>query len=182
MSKTIETLNKIFDNHFIVDSPTTIEEVEAGMSCTLIKGRNIADEDMLVCRLDQENNPQVSEMFPYLRGNSVDHGLKGMKRICDYAIFVDKPNCLYVLLVEMKKGKESPNEQLDVTVPLIDFVFKRAQILNHLKNVKYIIRKIGITDIAGKRTTQMSKDIKYNEDHFVKLYKCKNLYLQRMLH
>lgn len=177
MSKVIEILNRIFDSRFIVESPSTIEEPSEGMSRTFFKGRNLQDDDVLVCRLDQGG----IDMFPFLRGKSIPMGLKGMKRICDYAIFVDKEELLYVLLVELKKGDDSPQEQLNVTVPLIDFIFERAKILNHLQ-VDYKIRKIGITDKADKRPTSDRGNINYNEDDYVKLYLNKFFYLQRMLH
>lgn len=179
MSKLIETLNRLFDGRFIEVSPTTIDEPAEGMSRTLFKGKDILDEDVLVCRLDQGSG---IDMFPYLRGNSVPKGLKGMKRICDYVIFVDKGNMLFVLLIELKKGNDSPKEQLNLTVPLIEFIFERAQMLNHLNDLKYKIRKIGITDKDDKRPTSDRGDINYDENDFVKLFKNKKLYLQRMLH
>ena len=86
-----------------------------------------------------------------------------------------------MLLIELKKGDDSPQEQLNVTAPLIDFIFERAKILNHLQ-VDYKIRKIGITDKADKRRTSDRGNINYNEESYVKLYSNKNFYLQRMLH
>lgn len=178
MSKVIEILNRIFDSRFIKGSTTIIDEPAEGMSRTLLMGNGISQEDILLCRLDQGDG---IDMFPFLRGNSTSKGLKGMKRICDYAIFVDKDNVLYVLLIELKKGDESPLEQLNVTEPLIDFIFKRAKLLNHL-DVNYEVRKIGITDKADKRRTSDRGNINYNEDRYVKLYSNKKFYLQRMLH
>ena len=54
--------------------------------------------------------------------------------------------------------------------------------LNHLNDLKYKIRKIGITDKDDKRPTSDRGDINYDENDFVKLFKNKKLYLQRMLH
>ena len=178
MSKTIEILNKIFDDRCIVTSHDTISEPKEGMSRDIFN-HVVDDDDLLICRLDQEG----SDPFPYLKGDSVSHGLKGMKRISDYAVFVDKDNRLFVLLFELKKGKDSPQEQLDVTEPLIDFIFNRAKILKHIdQNIEYNVRKIGITDEVGKRCTSDRGEVIYDNNNYVKLYKNKAIYLQHLLH
>lgn len=181
MSKVIDILTRLFDDKFIEKSHITIDEPAEKMSRLILKSPSLPDENILVCRLDQNQNPKVTDMFPYLRGDSTARGLKGMKRICDYAIFVDKGNKVFVLLIEMKKGDDSPQEQLNVTEPLIEFIFERARILKHLV-VDYEIRKIGITDKAEKRTTSDRGDTDYNQDKYVKLYQNKRFYLHRMLH
>lgn len=181
MSKVIDILTRMFDDRFIEKSHYIIEEPAENMSRLIHKGSDLPDENILVCRLDQNQNPQVTDLFPYLRGDSGHIGLKGMKRICDFAIFVDKDDKVFVLLIEMKKGDESPQEQLNVTEPLMVFLFERAKILKHLV-VDYEIRKIGITDKAEKRTTSDRGDVEYNDNQYVKLYQNKRFYLQRMLH
>lgn len=180
MSKTIETLTKIFNDHYIETLHDTISEPKEGMSRE-IYNHVIDDEDILICRLDQEGNTTVGDPFPYIKGDSVNHGLRGMKRISDYAVFVDKDDKLFVLLFELKKGKDSPQEQLDVTEPLIEFIFNRAKILKHL-DVKYELRKIGITDEVCKRSTSDRGEVVYDGNRFVKLYKDKRIYLSRLLH
>ena len=182
MSKTIETLNKIFNDCYIETSHDTISEPKEGMSREIFN-HTINDEDILICRLDQEGNAKnakVSEPFPYIKGDSSNPGLRGMKRISDYAMFVDKDDELFVLLFELKKGKDSPQEQLDVTEPLIDFIFKRAKILKHL-DVEYKVRKIGITDEVGKRSTADRGEVVY-KNNYVKLFRSKYIYLQHLLH
>ena len=180
MSKTIETLNKLFDKRFIETSHDSISEPKEGMIRGILKG-GISDEDILICRLDQEGNSKVSDLFPYLRGDSSDHGLRGMKRISDYAVFVDKGEELFVLLFELKKSKDSLREQLDVTEPLIEFIFNRAILLGHIDNIKYNVRKIGVTDVVDKRKTNDHLNVMY-EERYVKLYKNKHIYLQHLLH
>lgn len=180
MSKTIETLSKIFDKRFIEDSHDSISEPKENMKRGIIKG-GISDDDILICRLDQDDNPKVDDIFPYLRGDGIEHGLKGMKRISDYAIFVDKGEELFVLLFELKKGKESPRVQLEVTEPLIDFIFCRAKLLGHIEDRTYIVRKIGITDVVDKRNTNGHLSVVY-EAGYVKLYGNRHIYLQHLLH
>ena len=180
MSKVIQLLKKLFDDRFIEADSTTISEPSEGMSRVLYRGNGIPDDDMLVCRLDQDRNPQVKDLFPYLRKSGVSGGLKGMRRICDYAVFVDYSGVLYVLLVELKKGDDSPQEQLNLTEPLISFIFERAKILNHFVG-SYEIRKVGISDVSDKRRTSYRGDIVY-ENGYTKLYSGKKVYLLRLLH
>lgn len=180
MSKTIEILNKIFDDRFIETSHDSISEPNEGMSRMIYKP-GIADEDILICRLDQEGNNRVGELFPYIKGDSVRPGLHGMKRICDYAMFVDRDDTLFVLLFELKKGKDSPQEQLDVTEPLIDFIFTRAKILKYLI-ISYEVRKIGVSDEVGKRSTADRGEVVYDDNKYVKLYKDNRISLLKLLH
>lgn len=180
MSKTIEILNKIFDDRFIETSHDTISEPNENMTRNIFKP-GIDDNDILICRLDQEGNDRVGEPFPYIKGDSVHPGLRGMKRISDYAMFVDKDDTLFVLLFELKKGKDSPQEQLDVTEPLINFIFSRAKILKHL-DVSFEVRKIGITDEVGKRSTADRGEVVYDNNKYVKLYKDTRICLLKLLH
>lgn len=180
MSKTIEILNKIFDDRIIETTHDSISEQRESMSRDIFKP-DIADEDILICRLDQEGNDKISEPFPYIKGDSIHPGLRGMKRISDYVMFVDKDGELFVLLFELKKGKESPQEQLDVTEPFIDFIFERAKILKHL-DIEYEVRKIGITDEVGKRDTADRGQVVYDGNRYVKLYRNNRIYLRHLLH
>lgn len=177
MSAEIEAIRQIFNDAFINDSSEFIEEAQEGMKRIIHKG-SIDDEDIAIYRLDQ--NGKRIDMFPYLK-KSRDSKLVGMKRICDFVIFVSDSSNLYVLLIEMKKGKESPQEQLDVTVPLIHFVFNRAKTLGYWQT-GYIIRKIGISDCSGKRDTMNRGEIIYDDNDYVKLYEGKRIYLERFLH
>ena len=180
MSKIIEIINKIFDERFIQTSHDSISEPKEKMKRRILKG-GIIDEKILICHLDIERNAQVSDLFPYLRGDSLNHGFKGMKRVCDYAIFVEEEETLFVLLIELKKGKESSREQLEVSEPLIDFIFSRARILKHL-NTNYTVRKIGITDVVEKKETINRGEVIYDENNYTKLYNSNILYLRKLLH
>jgi|GEM_PF-5340758 hypothetical protein len=180
MSKTIDTLKRIFSDSFIEASHDNISEPKEDMVRKICKG-GIADEDILICRLDQEGGSNYADPFPYIKGDSVNHGLRGMKRVSDYVMFVDKDGVLFVLIFELKKGKESPKEQLDVTEPLIDFIFNRAKILKHFGEIKYEVRKIGITEEVGKRSTSERGEIIY-DNRFVRLYRGKYIYLRKLLH
>lgn len=177
MSDKISIIRKLFSDLYVNDSLDEIEESEVDMRRRLKKG-HITNDNIIIFRLDQ--NSKGLDPFPYLK-KAEDSGFKGMKRICDFVIFVSNAGDVYALLIEMKKGKDSPVEQLELSVPFLDMVFNRARLLKHWDS-SIIIRKIGITDEVGKRTTMDKGEVKYNENNYVKLYKGTTLYLERMLH
>lgn len=175
MSSTIDQLKRVFIDSCIPVSQETLEEPQEKMSRSLFLGESFDRSSLLVCRLD----PNCLELFPYLKKSELG-GLKGMRCICDYVIFVEKGDVLFVLLFELKKGKESPVKQLELSVPFIDFILRRAILLNHIK-IHYEIRKIGISDVPERRTTIMRGDLIY-DNCFLKLYNGKRIYLERLLH
>lgn len=175
MNNKINTILQIFCNRFLNQTPGIIEETREDMKRSIVQGK-INDEDIAVFRLDQNG----IDLFPFLK-KSDDSGLKGMRRICDFVIFVSEADLVYALLIEMKKGKVSPVEQLDVTAPLIDFIFARARLLGYW-DTEIVIRKIGISDVPDKRPTKDRGDVIYDDNNYVKLYQHKRLYLERLLH
>lgn len=178
MNREIEILKRIFSDVCINDTLDSICEGERMKR--QIRHATVNDEDMLVLRLDR--NDRGLDPFPYLRC-SVDGGYEGIKRICDYVIFVSFEKVLFVLLIEMKIGNESPREQLTQSELLIHFVFQRARKVgvSGLGN-NVIIRKIGVSDAAGRRDTLNRGEVRYDKDGFAKLYHAKSLCLEYLLH
>jgi len=177
MSVEIDTVNRIFSDAFKNDSDGFLEEEGENMRRKLIK-RGVDDREISIFRLDQNNNK--IDIFPYLKSRR-GGGINGLKRICDFVIFVFHANKLFVLLIEMKKGRGDPKEQLDLTVPLIEFIFNRVEILG-LGKTEYTIRKIGISDRVGKRTTSYRGLVQYDGNNYVKLDKNEYLYINELLH
>lgn len=184
MSTLIETLTRIFAPQFIQDDKTCISEENEGMSRKLLWG-SIAENEYLVCRLDPHDNPNTKDLFPYLRGNSSDHGFPGMKSICDYAIFINKNhgNDLYAILIELKKGKDSPKTQLDMSEPFIEFILSRARKLHLISETTNILyRKIGISDRNINDGTKRGTNIQYDSNRFVQLYLGQHIRIENLLH
>ncbi len=184
MSALIETLANIFDSRFIQEDKTCIIEEKERMSRKLLWGK-IQENDYLVCRLDPHDNSNTKDLFPYLRGNSSDHGFSGMKSICDYAIFVNKNlgNDLYTILIELKKGKDSPKAQLDMSEPFIEFIFSRARKLHLIsETTKISYRKIGITDRNINDGTKRGTNIQYDSNRFAQLYLGQHIRMESLLH
>lgn len=174
MSNAIDQLKRVFNDRCVPKSQSLLLEPKENMTRSLFLG-DLDQKDILICRLD----PDSMELFPYLKKSNLG-GLKGMRSICDYIVFVEKKSTLFVLLIELKKGKDSPIKQLELSEPFIEFILARASIMKHLC-VKHEIRKIGISDIPEKRTTSFRGNLVY-DNNYLKLYKGNKVYLQKLLH
>lgn len=138
----IDILRNAFADKFIAPNQYILEE-ESVMK-RYIKTQNIDSKDFLVCKLDNS-----VELFPYFKV-SKEGGIDHIRRICDYAIFVQRKKILYILLIELKKSNNNPaKQQLELTEPFIRFIIERIKILKQNDFVKdnYKIRKIAITDM-----------------------------------
>lgn len=76
-----------------------------------------------IVRLETQNN---KAWYPYFK---TGHGLNS---ICDFIIFVESSEEIFVLLVEMKLGSESPQRQLDYSENFVKFVLRRMMLTNKL--------------------------------------------------
>lgn len=113
-------------------------------------------------------------LFPYFKKK------EGVYKMCDYVIFCKHQNCLYVLLIELKKGSEQVMPQLAAGECLARFI---VGTLNRLEKKKYsaIFRKIAVRNIHLRRkpTTQVC-DVTYDSKGFC-TFKGSSFYLLEFL-
>lgn len=113
-------------------------------------------------------------LFPYFKKK------EGVCKMCDYVIFCDQHHCLYVLLVELKKGSEQVMPQLVAGECLAKFI---VSTLNRLEKNGYsaIFRKIAVRGnyIKRKPTTQVH-DVVYDSKGFC-TFKGSTFYLKEFL-
>lgn len=172
----IDILRNAIADKFIAPNQYILEEESAKMKRD-IKTQNIDSKDFLVCKLD--NN---MELFPYFK-ESNKGGIDHIRKICDYAIFVQRKTILYILLIELKKSNNnSAKKQLELTEPFVRFIIERIKIAKQNDFVKdnYKIRKIAITDNAKKRSTR-GDGYEYDEDNYLKLGLSGYLFLNQLV-
>lgn len=113
-------------------------------------------------------------LFPYFKKK------EGVCKMCDYVIFCEHHHCLYVLLVELKKGSEQVMPQLIAGECLARFI---VSTLNRVEKKGYtaIFRKIAVRNIHLRRkpTTQVC-DVTYDSKGFC-TFKGSSFYLQEFL-
>lgn len=99
-------------------------------------------------------------LFPFFAKNSGNHIM------CDYILFCERNNKMYVLLVELKRGRKSVTPQLNAGECFAKFIIDA---LNRVEDKNYmpVFRKIAIRNshIKPKPTTKI-KSVSYDEKGF----------------
>ena len=155
----IDKLRKAFDHSFIVEDPRLIENFEDGSS---MRRDIIAGTKFLIVRID----PNKKALFPYF------NRIEGIHKMCDYFLFVEDNDAIFVFIIEMKKGHFSPQKQLDLSENFIKFVLRRMCLIDGLRlEGPFFIRKIGISDIKHpKRQLKVGYDLYFDENNYLKRY------------
>ena len=159
MSK-LEIINEILDPKYKSSNQVSlIENGQSGgkkfeMNYNIISGKI----EYSLFRLD----PNQLDFFPYFTNES------GLKKICDYFLFAEHENYLYVFLIEMKKSPKSARKQLVASKIFIEFVIKSAQRIGKEIDDKIAIRLIRICDskICKKRATK-EETINFDSDGYI---------------
>jgi|WetSurMetagenome_2_1015567.scaffolds.fasta_scaffold15436_5 hypothetical protein len=97
-------------------------------------------------------------LFPFLAQN------KGVQRISDYVIFAEKGSQLYILVVELKKGKENTIKQLDAAKHFVEYIVKTT-IRVKQNSISPQIRCISISDNKRIRKGTMEKPVQYQDNY-----------------
>ena len=110
--------------------------------------------DFLLYRLD----PNKIKLFPYF------NNVSGLKKVCDYILFAKEGEYLYILLIELKKGKESASKQLNAATAFSEYILVAARRvgINIIENIKTI--KIRISEERAKKRNQKTKSKKLSFD------------------
>ncbi len=111
-------------------------------------------------KYDKKEDPKSKGLFPFFQKN------KGVHSMCDYMLFSYYNNKLFILLVELKRGKSNTHEQLKAGICFAEFI---VSTLNRVEELNLIpeIRQISIRNkhIVKKRTTRIN-DVEYDKDNF----------------
>lgn len=112
---------------------------------------------------DKSCNDQLPELFPYF-----EHKM-GLRKNCDYIVFVCDKSKFYFLLFELKlyNSSNKPQDQLISSSIFVDFVLKRILDAGHTFMFPVEVRMIGIRDpqlmkMRNKKFTK-TRDYKYND-------------------
>ncbi len=115
-------------------------------------------------RYDQENDP--NSFFPFFNNTSGERtSPKDLLKFCDYIVFVEKNDRLFILLVEMKSGETGDaRKQLEASETFIHFILKTAERIASVNGYREVnigdvcIRKI-ILKPQPKPVTNKSKSV-----------------------
>ena len=119
----LEIIDEILNNKFKDFSRKLIEENTDTKQKRFKMERKIFSKNInySLYRYDPSN----TEIFPYFTDK------KGLKKICDYIMFIEDNKFLHVLLIELKKGKDSAKMQLEASKVFAEYIIKT------IKRLKY---------------------------------------------
>ena len=113
-------------------------------------------------------------LFPFFNKN------KGVHSMCDYMLFSYFNNKLYILLIELKHGKEGVMPQLNAGKCLAKFIVDTYnRIEGKTLRVEYRMISIRNNHIIKKRPTKI-RSVDYDENNFCTFEGC-NFYLREFL-
>ncbi|MDO9512893.1 MAG: hypothetical protein Q7J34_14150 [Bacteroidales bacterium] len=165
----IEYFQNVLNSDFI-SSNSFLEEPDVEMRVNVDKTGCTS----LIFKFDRQlGKTYKGGMFPFF-----NRGESGVCKVCDYIIFSEKAGQLYALSIELKKGSESTNPQLEAGVCFSDYTLATVNRV-HKKNFSIVNRKISIKEFNRKGKTKL-KEVEYNE-HNIHAFSEKTLRLQAFL-
>lgn len=119
-------------------------------------------------------DPNEIDFFPYFSDVS------GLKKICDYFLFVEKDDYLYVFVIELK-GRGSAQKQLLASEEFVKYILNSARRIGRYLNENIAIRRIRISDNKiRKRKTNDRNDFDYIDNYCD--YPYQTFYLEPLMH
>jgi hypothetical protein len=138
-----------------------------------ILNENFKDEPEFLSEKDKDKHGKVFEMKrKIICGNELSYcvykydvtkdilpffkstGVTGLKKICDYVLFIEDGEHLFVFLIEMKKGTESAKRQLDAGQCFAEYILSTLNRLNlqiGISDENLHFRKIRISESQSKK-------------------------------
>jgi hypothetical protein len=153
----LEMISNILDDFFKNNNTKVLEEKQAGMSVDLINEKQIFLSFSMDRTLSEKDFPKG--LFPFF-----NRGLPGVCLFCDYIIFSELKGTLFVLLIELKKGKDNVTKQLEAGKCFVEFIISTVNRV-YKQDISPEIRKISIREYK-KKPKQKQKSIKYDENNF----------------
>lgn len=112
---------------------------------------------------------QKKDIFPFFTDRDAERndgtGVKHLKKMCDYILFVEEGSHLFVFLIELKKGRQSGKRQLDAGECFANYLLKTINRLNfdiNLTDSCLHFKQIQITESRSKKKKLSHECLKEN--------------------
>lgn len=154
--------NVLHDKYLQKDSDAKVL-IEKDKNNTLMKRDIIAyGMDYLLYRYD----PNEVELFPYFENQS------GLKKICDYILFVEEKHNLFCLLIELKLGTESSRNQLIASECFVEFIISSAKrigvgLTDNIKCIKIRISEERANRRKSQKQTTKNSSLEYDVNNII---------------
>lgn len=161
--KEFELYSRILSDEFKCKNQTVLYERKSGQKAS-IEGKGVDEYELY--RFDAEEGADFLPFFNK-RHDRKGETPEGLRAFCDYIILVSCKGYLYIVLVEMKSGKQSALQQLEASRLFMDYVKSNAiriKGVNHYdlfdeRNIKekQLLLKKG-PKVKSRPTTQPAKN------------------------
>jgi hypothetical protein len=146
----LDSLEKLLDKSFIDKSNTLLEKGKTFNGQSFSMRRELIskpDISFLLTRFD----PNQVTLFPYFLQTS------GLRKICDYLLFVVENNQFYIILIELKYGTESATKQLESTEIFAKFLIDSGKKIKLDFPENYNIIKVRVSEERARNRNRGTK-------------------------
>lgn len=113
--------------------------------------------------------------FPFFKN------IPNLKKMCDFILFAQEGNYLYIFVIELKLGNISAKKQLDAASEFVNYIINSANRIGKNIDTNYRVKKIRICDeMIKKRKTSVNKTIFFDENDYCE-YPYQNLFLEPLM-
>lgn len=152
MKNKIELISNVLDSFFKEENITELKETQENMSIELVSDKLRFLSFSFDKILPKQDFPKG--LFPFF-----NRGEPKVCSFCDYVIFTEYNGKLFILLIELKKGKENVTKQLNAAQCFSEYLISTINRVYDVK-LKPEIRQISIRDRHIK-PKQKQKEIEY---------------------
>ncbi len=154
MTSNLERLSNILDDFFKEETISKLQEPKENMFIEFISD----NQKFLSFSFDKQPLPKndfPKGIFPFF-----NRGTGKVTSFCDYIIFTEKAGNLYILLIELKAGKDNVNKQLEAGRCFSEYIISTLNRVYNL-NISPQIRKISIRKTHVTPKPQQRKKVEY---------------------
>lgn len=115
--------------------------------------------------------------FPYFKN------VKDLKRMCDYILFVEENNKLFIFVIELKLSNDSARKQLNAAIEFTEFLIKSAKRVGFEMD-NYVTKKIRICDSKVTKKNNHSKAddrYKFDKDNYLDYQVSRSFFIEPLL-
>lgn len=176
----LEYFDNILDSAFLCEGQDSMVMVEPAHDDKeeqriTIQPTGIEASDLrLYCFMKDPAHPE--KLLPFFNSRTVEPNKapKGLARFCDYVLLVQRKDTLYVLLLELKRGKGPWESQLDASKVFFEYIVASADRIkddnfSQFDKDSVVIRRIKIKEVGSSKYRTKPADIEiadldgYNE-------------------
>lgn len=150
----LDHISSVLHNDFLSNERSALEEKSAKMKINI----NSSGCRFILYKYDKDlKRDYKGGLFPFFAK------IKNVCCICDYILFAEFKNKLFVLIIELKKGKEPTLPQLKAAKNFVDYIINTINRVNGI-SIEPEIRLISIHEYKMPKRSIKDRGISYDDD------------------